>query len=109
MYRVKPRSSTALAVISIIHKWTQATDGTGSAVNLILFDNVKAFDLIDPTFLADKISNLAILPAVSRWTINFLMKQKQGEIIQCLFLGMRRCIFRYSSGYKIYLGLGYLV
>ena len=72
-YGVIPRSSTTLAVI---HEWTQATDGTGSAVRVILFDYKKAFDLIHHALLADKISNLAIPRAVARWTIDFLMNRK---------------------------------
>ena len=76
-YGVIPRSSTTLAVISMIHEWSQATDGTGSAVRVILFDYRKAFDLIDHALLADKISNLAIPRAVARWTIDFLMNRKQ--------------------------------
>ena len=63
----------------MIHEWSQgeATDGTGSAVRVILFDYRKAFDLIDHALLADKISNLAIPRAVARWTIDFLMNRKQ--------------------------------
>ena len=66
-----------LAVILMIREWTQVTDGLGSAVRVILFDYKKAFDLIDHAFLAEKSSNLSILRAVVRWTIDFLMNGKQ--------------------------------
>ena len=33
-----PKSSTTLAVISMIHKWAQETDGTGATVRVFLFD-----------------------------------------------------------------------
>ena len=46
---------TTLAVISVIHEWTQTTDGTGSAVRVILFDYKKAFDIIDHDLQAEKI------------------------------------------------------
>ena len=31
----------------MIHNWAQATDATGAAVRIVLFDYKKAFDLID--------------------------------------------------------------
>jgi len=31
----------------MFHHWSQATDGTGVAVRVVLFDYRKAFDLID--------------------------------------------------------------
>ena len=40
-----PKSSTLHALISVVHTWAQATDGTGSAVRVVLLDYRKAFDL----------------------------------------------------------------
>ena len=42
-YEAIPKSSTIHAYISMIHQWAQATDGTGSAVRVILFDYKKGF------------------------------------------------------------------
>ena len=42
-----PKSSTLFALISMFHHWLQATDGTGAAIRVVLFDYRKAFDLID--------------------------------------------------------------
>jgi hypothetical protein len=46
-YGAIPRSSPVFALLSMIHKWNAATDGTGATVRVILFDFKKAFDLID--------------------------------------------------------------
>ena len=66
-----------MAAISMIHNWSQSTDGTGAAVRVVLLDYKKAFDLIDHCILADKISRLPIPKAVVRWTIDFLLDRKQ--------------------------------
>ena len=50
-----PKSSTLQALISMVHSCTQTTDGTGSAVRVVLLDYRKAFDLVDHKILADKI------------------------------------------------------
>ncbi|CAB3992021.1 Hypothetical predicted protein, partial [Paramuricea clavata] len=76
-FGVIPKSSTSMAAISMIHNWSQSTDGTGAAVRVALFDYKKAFDLIDHCILADKISRLPIPKAVVRWTIDFLLDRKQ--------------------------------
>ena len=55
-FGVIPKSSTSMAAISIIHNWSQSTDGSGVAVRIVLFDYEKAFDLIDHGILAEKIS-----------------------------------------------------
>ena len=48
-----PKSSTTQALVSMVHKWLQATDGTGAAVRVVLFDDRKAFDLIDHNLLVN--------------------------------------------------------
>ena len=50
-----PKSSTLNALISMIHHWSQATDGSGAAVRIILVDYRKAFDLIDHNDLIQKV------------------------------------------------------
>ena len=43
--------STVLALISMFHCWSKATDGTGSSVRTVFLDYKKAFDLVDIPFL----------------------------------------------------------
>ena len=56
-----PKSSTAPALISMIHNWAQATDATGAAVRFVLLDYKKAFDLIDQQVLLQKIFSYCAL------------------------------------------------
>jgi hypothetical protein len=42
----------------MVHTWTKHTDGSGSAVRVVLFDYKKAFDLIDHRILASKLTTL---------------------------------------------------
>ena len=55
-----PKSSTLYVLTSMLHLWTKATDGTGSAVRVVLFDYRKAFDLIDHNLLVQKVFSLSI-------------------------------------------------
>ena len=71
-YGAIPKSSTIHALISMIHQWAQATDGTGSAVRAILFDYKKAFDLIDHRILLGKVRELAIPREIFLWIADFL-------------------------------------
>lgn len=60
----------------MVHSWAEATDGTGSALRVYLFDYRKAFDLINHRILA-KVSLLSMPLFVKRWVIDFLMKRQQ--------------------------------
>ena len=57
--------------------YIQATDGTGAALRVVLFDYRKAFDLIDHGILVQKILSLSIPRGVAQWVINFLTNRKQ--------------------------------
>ena len=57
-------SSTVLALISMIHKWLEATDGNGASVRFLLFDYRKAFDLIHPKILVHKLKQVNIANSV---------------------------------------------
>ena len=50
-----PRSSTTLALLEMLHTWTEATGGNGSTNRTILFDYRKAFDLINHSILVSKL------------------------------------------------------
>ena len=72
-----PRSSATKALISMLHTWANATDGTGNAVRVVLFDYRKAFDLIDHTILATKVIQLSMPTFIKRWVIDFLINRQQ--------------------------------
>ena len=70
-------SSTVLALISMIHKWLEATDGNGASVRVLLFDYRKAFDLIDHKSLVNKLKRVNIPNSVINWVIDFLSGRSQ--------------------------------
>ena len=72
-----PNSSTLHALISMMHTWAQATDGTSSAVHMVCLDCRKAFDLVDHGILAAKILGLRIPRGTARWVCDFLMDRRQ--------------------------------
>ena len=71
------RSSTKFALISMLHKWLAATDGTSSAVRVILLDFKKAFDLVDHNILVAKLYSYGIKPTVLNWIVDFLRNRYQ--------------------------------
>ena len=71
-YGVIPKSSTTMALISMLHHWFHETDGNGSVIRTILFDYRKAFDLIDHSIFFGKLSQLDIPRSVTNWIIDFL-------------------------------------
>jgi hypothetical protein len=80
--KVDPRqfgtgSSTTEALVSMIHTWTNATDGNGATVRVILFDFKKAFDLIDHHILIRKLYSYDFADAVISWITDFLTSRKQ--------------------------------
>ena len=68
-----PNSSTLHALISMMHTWAQATDGTSSAVGVMCLDYRKAFYLVDHGILAAKILGLRIPRGIAHWVCDFLM------------------------------------
>ena len=76
-YGVIPKSSTTMALISMLHHWFHETDGNGSVIRTILFDYRKAFDLIDHSILFGKLSQLDIPRSVANWIIDFLTHRFQ--------------------------------
>ncbi|KXJ29197.1 RNA-directed DNA polymerase from mobile element jockey [Exaiptasia diaphana] len=72
-----PKSSTLYSLLSMLHHWSRATDGTGTAVRVVFFDYRKAFDLIDHNILVQKILGLNIPGGVANWVIDFLSHRKQ--------------------------------
>ena len=72
-----PKSSTLFALISMFHHWLQATDGTGAAVRVVLFDYRKAFDLIDHKILVTKFNGLDMPHSIKAWVTDFLTNRHQ--------------------------------
>ena len=76
-YGAIPKSSTTLALISMLHAWFLGTDGNGATVRTMLFDYRKAFDFIDHSILIDKLCKLDIPRSVVNWIIDFLSDRFQ--------------------------------
>jgi hypothetical protein len=72
-----PGSNKTLALISMMHTWLDALDGTGSTVRVALLDYHKAFDLVDHNLLVAKLSNYEIKPTVVNWIADFLCGRTQ--------------------------------
>ena len=72
-----PGSSTSHALVKMVHKWTEATDGNGASVLVVLFDYQKAFDYIDHTKLLSKLKSLRTPVSTLNWIIDFLCDRKQ--------------------------------
>ena len=72
-----PKSSTTHALTSMIHTWTRHMDGNGSTVRVVLFDYRKAFDLIDHSIFAGKLSLLNIPYGIASWIVDFLKCRMQ--------------------------------
>lgn len=66
-----------MSLISMVHKWLEATDGNGAAVRVFLFDYTKAFDLVDHHIPANKLQQLNIPHSVINWVIDFLRNRSQ--------------------------------
>ena len=72
-YGAIPNSSTSMALISMLHRWSLGTDGNGATVRTLLLDYRKAFDLIDHSILVRKLRNQCKSPAsIINWIIDSL-------------------------------------
>ena len=72
-----PKSSTTLALLEMLHEWTQGTDGNGATIRTLLLDYKKAFDLIYHSILVRKLCTLSIPPSIINWIIDFLSCRSQ--------------------------------
>ena len=72
-----PGSNTTQALISMLHSWNKATDGSGAMVRAVLVDFKKAIDLIDHHILVQKLKSYDIPEGIVDWIIDFLTCRKQ--------------------------------
>ena len=76
-YGVIPGSSTCQALIKMIHKWSEATDGARASVRIVLVDYQKAFDYVDHTIVLSKLKSLEIPDSTVNWIADFLSDRQQ--------------------------------
>ena len=76
-YGVIPGSSTSQALIKMLQKWSEATDGARASVRILLVDYKKPFDYVDHTIVLSKPQILDIPYPTIRWIADFLTDRKQ--------------------------------
>ena len=72
-----PDSCTTFALISMLHHWFEASDGTGAHVRAAILDYKEAFDLVDHNLLIAKLYSLGVKPTVVNWVADFLRNRCQ--------------------------------
>ena len=78
-------SSTSQALIKMIHRWTEATDGSGASVRVVLFYYQKAFDF-DHSIIVSKLESLDISHATIKCITDFLTNKQQVKLGEDRFL-----------------------
>ena len=76
-----PNSCATFALISMLHHWLGATDGTGAYVRAALLDYKKAFDLVDHNLLIAKLYSLGVKSTVVNWVVDFLLVSSLALIV----------------------------
>ena len=76
-FGVVARSSTTVALVSMLHQWLQAADQTGNLVRIVLFDFQKAFIMLDHNQLILKFKSLGLSRQIANCIIDFLINRKQ--------------------------------
>lgn len=94
-------SNTTLTLISMMHTWLAALDGTGSTVRVALLDYHKAFDLVDHNLLVAKLSNYDINPTVVNWRADFLRDRSQRVKINSVYSNFLQVPAGIPQGTKI--------
>ena len=85
-YVAVPKSSSTLALISMLHRWSLETDGNRATVRTLLFDYRKAFYLIDHSILVNKLRNLAVPRNKVKCIIDFLSNRFQRiKLAKCCY------------------------
>ena len=100
-YGFIPGSNTTLALISIMHTWLAALDGTGATVRVALLDYRKAFDLVNHNLLVAKLSNYEIKPTVVKWIADFLRGRSERVKINSVYSNILQVPAGIPQGTKI--------
>ena len=79
-YGFIPGSSTSQALIKMLHKWSEATDGARTSVRILLVDYKKAFDYVDHAIVLSKLQTLDIPNSTIRWIADFLTDDRKQRI-----------------------------
>ena len=69
----------------MIHRWTEATDGSRALVRVVLFDYQKAFDFIDHSIIVSKLESLEISHATIKWITDFFTNRQQRAKLEDCF------------------------
>ena len=76
-YDVITKSTTTLALLEMLHVWSQGKDGNCFTIQTVLFDYRNAFDLIAHDILVSKLCCLALPASIIIWIIDFLSDRAQ--------------------------------
>jgi hypothetical protein len=72
-----PDSNTTLALIALIHRWSETVDKESGCVRSLVTDYRKAFDLMDHNILYAKLLELSLKPSTLNWISDFLRGRLQ--------------------------------
>ena len=77
-YGAVPKSSNTFALLDMLHDWSKGTDGNSATIRTVLFDCLKAFDVIDHySILIRKLCMLDVPNSIVNWIIDFLSNRSQ--------------------------------
>ena len=74
-------TSTTDALVSMTHRWYEATDILNTYVRVVMLDFSKAFDLINHHILLEKLTNSGLPRHMVRWIGAFLLGRRQKVMI----------------------------
>ena len=74
-------TSTTDALVSMTHRWYEATDILNTYVRVVMLDFSKAFDLINHHILLEKLTNSGLPRHIVRWIGAFLLDRRQKVMI----------------------------
>ena len=66
-----------LALISMVYKWLEATDGNDSTAPVFLFDCRKAFDLIDHSSFVTKLKQMKVPNSMINWVFDLFSERSE--------------------------------
>ena len=66
-----------IALVEMVHKWSEATDKSGTFVRVLFIDYSKAFDLVNHELLITKLVEVGLPAHLVRWLAAFLINRQQ--------------------------------